>query len=79
LEWEGEEGEVWQRRRGREVFWGSLAGQEEEGVGGCWEVGEGGVWSWEEEVVSLLWEVEGVFWMEEEGEVFSWLGEVVVF
>jgi len=85
-EWEGEvvslwewEGEEWRRRRGREVFWESLAGQEEEGVGGRWEEGEGGVWSWEEEVVSLLWEVEGVFWMEEEGEVFSWLGEVVVF
>jgi len=78
-EWEGEEeGEVWQRR-GRAVFWGSLAKQEE---------GEVGVWLWEEEAVSLLWEVEEVFWMEEEGEVFwmeeegevfSWLGEVVVF
>jgi len=34
---------------------------------------------WVAEVVSLLWVVEEVFWMEEEGEVFSWLGEVVVF
>jgi len=86
-EWEGEEeGEVW-RRRGRVVFWGSLAKQEE-GMDGRWEAGEVGVWLWEEEAVSLLWEVEEVFWMEEEGEVFwmeeegevfSWLGEVVVF
>jgi len=53
-EWEGE---VWQRRRGREVFWESLAGLEEEVVGGRWEEGEGGVW---------LWEVEGAFsWLEE--------------
>jgi len=76
--WEWEEGEVWQRRRGRGVFWESLA-KLEEVVGGCWEEGEGVSLLWEVEVVSLLWEEEGVFWMEEEGEVFSWLWEVVVF
>jgi len=87
-EWDGEEGEgeVWQRR-GQAVFWESLEKQEE-GVGGCWEVEEvvSLLWEeevvsllWEEEVVSLLWVAEGVFWMEEEGEVFSWLEEVVVF
>jgi len=77
--WEGEEeGEVWQRR-GRAVFWESLAKQEE-GMDGRWEAGEVGVGLWEEEAVSLLWEAEEeVFWMEEEGEVFSWLGEEVVF
>lgn len=77
--WEGEEeGEVWQRR-GRAVFWESLEKQEE-GMDGRWEAGEVGVGLWEEEAVSLLWEAEEeVFWMEEEGEVFSWLGEEVVF
>jgi len=77
-EWGGEgEGEVWQRR-GWAVFWESLEKQEE-GVVSL--LGEEEVVSllWEEEVVSLLWVVEGVFWMEEEEEVFSWLGEVVVF
>jgi len=75
--WEWEE-EVWQRRRGQEVFWESLA-KLEEGVGGCWEEGDGVSLLWEEEVVSSLWEEEGVSWKEEEGEVFLWLGEEVVF
>jgi len=75
-EWGEEgEGEVWQRK-GWAVFLESLEKQEE-GVGGCWEAEEVVSLLWEEEVVSLLWVVEGVFWMEE--EVFSWLGEVVVF
>ena len=82
LEWEGEEEvEVWPRR-GQAIFWESLEKQEE-GMDGRWEAGEVGVGLWEEEAVSLLWEAEEeeeeVFWMEEEGEVFSWLGEEVVF
>ena len=48
-EWEGEEGEeVWQRR-GQAVFWESLVKREER-MGGRWEVGEVGVWLWEEGV-----------------------------
>jgi hypothetical protein len=43
--WEGEEGEVWQRR-GRAVFVGSL-GRRVEGKGVHWQVEGEGAWLWE--------------------------------